>query len=445
MLDLLALNEQGKAPPGWSRREFITALGALVAAGAPGIPELSAGEKAATSPRRYRGRIALLATEVRKYSHAQHFIDRFLEGYGWQGRHHLPELELVSLYVDQFPDRDLTHDRVKRHGVRLYSNIADALTLGGEELAVDGVVIIAEHGDYPRNRKGQKLYPRYDFFRQCVEVFERSGRSVPVFNDKHLSTDWNECAAMMDDCRRLEIPFFAGSSLPVTWRMPSLEMPRGAALTKSLCACYGGVDSYDFHGFETAQSMAERRGEGEVGVKSVHALRGEAAWKELRRREGFPELLLSAVSRSITARAPRGHTYSPLDLDWFQQASPGAVIVFAEHLDGHETAMLLLNGLLLDFNYAGFLGDTGQVLSCQFHLPMPPRYTTLADFFNPLVHQIERLILEKRAPIPPERTLLTSGLTLFGVESLYRGQVRLETPELAVAYPAPVESTFWRA
>jgi hypothetical protein len=52
-------------------------------------------------------------------------------------------------------------------------------------LDVDGVIIIAEHGDYPRNDKGQKRYPRYDFFKEMVKVFESSGRSVPVFNDKH--------------------------------------------------------------------------------------------------------------------------------------------------------------------------------------------------------------------------------------------------------------------
>jgi hypothetical protein len=76
---------------------------------------------------------------------------------------------------------------------------------------------------------------------------------------------------------------------------------------------------------------------------------------------------------------------------------------------------------------------------------MPPRMTTLADFFNPLVNNIERMILEGRAPYPVERTLLTSGMTLFAVESLYRKETLVETPQLKVAYRAPVESTFWRA
>ena len=51
------------------------------------------------------------------------------------------------------------------------------------------MLLIGEHGDYPYNDKGQKLYPRYELFQKIVEVFKKSDRSVPVFNDKHLSYD----------------------------------------------------------------------------------------------------------------------------------------------------------------------------------------------------------------------------------------------------------------
>ena len=138
-------------------------------------------------------------------------------------------------------------------------SVESALTLGGKELAVDGVLIIAEHGDYPSNDKGQRLYPRYDWFKKCVSVFERSNKGVPVFNDKHLSTTWEECMEMVDDAKRLKFPFFAGSSLPVTRRMPAIDIPHDVPMKESVCVAYGGVDSYDFHALETAQCMSERR------------------------------------------------------------------------------------------------------------------------------------------------------------------------------------------
>jgi hypothetical protein len=107
--------------------------------------------------------------------------------------------------------------------------------------------------------------------------------------------------------------------------------------------------------------------------------------------------------------------------------------------------MFLMNGLVTDFTYAGLRRDTNEVVSCQMFLPMPPAVTTLADFFNPLVNNIERMILEGKAPYPVERTLLTSGMTLSAVESLFRGQVEIATPEMSVAYTAPKQSNFWRA
>ena len=108
-------------------------------------------------------------------------------------------LEIASVYIDQVPKEDLSRSRIARHKLKQYPSIEEALTLGGSRLAVDGVVIIAEHGNYPKNEKGQKLYPRYEFFKRVVKIFEQSGRAVPVFNDKHLSTTWAHCREMVDD------------------------------------------------------------------------------------------------------------------------------------------------------------------------------------------------------------------------------------------------------
>ncbi|MGO8791705.1 MAG: hypothetical protein ACLQVL_30550, partial [Terriglobia bacterium] len=138
-----------------------------------------------------RPKLAAIVTTYFKYSHAQHIVDRFLYGYGWRGKHHRPPMDLVSLYVDQVGKNDLSRSRGEQFpSMRICPTIADALTLGGSKLAVDGVVVVGEHGDYPRNEKGQTQYPRWEFFQQIVKVFKDSGRSVPMFNDKHLSWNW---------------------------------------------------------------------------------------------------------------------------------------------------------------------------------------------------------------------------------------------------------------
>ncbi|MSU34752.1 MAG: hypothetical protein EXS36_06495 [Pedosphaera sp.] len=390
---------------------------------------------------RRRKRIALIGTEVRIHSHAQHFIDRFLLGYSWGGGWHRPDVDLVSLYIDQFPEGDLARTTAKRHGVPIYPTIAEALTLGASKLAVDGVVIIGEHGKYPRTEMGQTRYPRYKFFKEVMKVFESSGRSVPVFNDKHLSTDWRECVEMVADSKRLHFPFLAGSSLPVTRRLPAIDMPYGTTLSESVCAGYGGMDSYDIHGIETAQCMSERRRGGEVGIRRVLALRGAKMWEHAAEREATRRLLVAALTRSHNLPVKDGFPTDAVTFDWARTAFPEGWAYFIDHRDGFRTTLFMLG--IQDFNYAGLNNWTGEIISCQMYLPMPTHGSTTADFFNPLIHHIERMIVENRAPYPVERTLLTSGMTLAGVESFHRGQP-VETPEMAVRYTAPRESLFWR-
>jgi hypothetical protein len=303
-------------------------------------------------------------------------------------------------------------------------------------------VIIGEHGDYPKNEKGQTLYPRYKFFKEVVEVFKSSGRSVPVFNDKHLSTSWDQCAEMVADSKRLGFPFLAGSSLPVTWRLPAIDIPYGTPLTESVCVGYGGVDSYDFHGLETAQCMSERRRGGEVGIRSVQVLRGPRLWAHLEGLETTKRLLVSALSRSNNLPVKNGYPTGPISFDWARSTFADDFAYFIEHLDGFRTTLFMLP--IRDFNYAGWDGQGGQIHSCQMFLPMPGHGSSTADFFNPLVGHIERMVLENRAPYPVERTLLTSGMTLAAVESIHRGDQKVETPEMSVRYQAPEASLFQR-
>lgn len=412
-----------------SRRAFLASTSA-------GIAWLSSTH--AAPPRK---KIALIGTEVTLHSHSQHFIDRFLLGYVWQGGWRKPEVELAGLYIDQFPERDLGRATADRHGVKIYPSIAEALTLGGGKLAVDGVAIIGEHGKYPKNEKGQTLYPRHKFFKEVVRVFEASGRSVPVFNDKHLSTQWAECVEMVEDSKRLGFPFQAGSSLPVTKRTPSIDLPHGTPLSESVCAAYGGMDSYDFHGLETAQCMSERRRGGEVGVKSVLALRGDKMWEHAATRPKTKRLLEAALCRSHNLPVKDGYPTDPVGFEWARAQFPDGWAYFIEHLDGFQTTLFMLG--IRDFNYAGMNSETGEILSCQMYLPMPTHGSSTADFFNPQIRHFEQMVLDRRAPYPVERTLLTSGMTLAGVESFHRGAL-VETPEMAIRYTCAPESHYWR-
>ena len=420
--------------PAWTRRSFLRAAAATAATAMTPL--------APAAPAASRKKIAMIGTAIYPRSHGQHFLDRLALGYTWGGDWQQPRTDLVALYADQFPAGDLARSRAQHYKIPLFPSIADALTLGTGKLAVDGVVIIGEHGDYPQNEKGQTLYPRYEFFQEVIKVFEASGRSVPVFNDKHLSTDWTKCAAMVADAKRLGFPFLAGSSLPVTRRFPSIDVPWGAPLVESVCAGYGTVDRYDFHGLETAQCMSERRRGGEVGIRSVQALRGTTMWERVAGLGQTQKLLTAALCRSHTLPAKDGYPTAAISFDWARRAFPEAFAYFIEHRDGFHTTLFMLP--IRDFNYAGLDGAGGAITSCQMYLPMPGASATTADFFNPLVRYIEGMVIENRAPYPVERTLLTSGMLTAAIESLHRDGALIETPEMDVRYTAPEESQYWK-
>jgi hypothetical protein len=414
----------------WSRRQVLGAVPAALTAQPPKRPK-----------------IAAICTIYFKYSHAQHIVDRFLEGYGWEGDHHRPPMDLVSLWVDQVGEGDFSRDRAARFpSMKIYPTIAEALTLGGSKLAVDGVLLIGEHGRYPRNEKGQRLYPRYEFWREIVKVFEAGGRGVPVFNDKHLSWNWEWAKEMYDDARRLGFAFMAGSSLPVTWRTPSLEMPAGAQIREAMCVAYGGVDSYDFHALETVQCMVERRRGGERGVRWVEAYRGDRFWKALEEGVWPRDLMEAALCRSHTLRPSReGFNNDFPTVADMRRLVKNPVAYRYEHTGGLMSTIVMMNGLVEDFNFAARLDGQKKPFSVQMYLPMPPRRTSLANFFSPLVNNIEKMFLTGKPTYPVERTLLTTGLTAAGVESLHRGEVRYETPHLEnIAYGPVKESTYWR-
>lgn len=283
-----------------------------------------------------RPKIACISTIFHKYSHTQHFVDRFLEGYGWHGRHHRPPMDLVSLYVDQVGEDDLSRDRAQRFPqMRIYPTVADALTLGTDTLAVDGVLLIGEHGKYATNEKGQRLYPRYELFKQIVAVYRMAGRTAPIFNDKHLAWNWAWAKEMVDIAQAMGFALMAGSSLPVTWRTPALDMPLGALVVEAVGIGYGGVDSYDFHALEALQCMVERRAGGESGVRWLQAYRGEEFWAAHHAGLWSRELFESALSRSHTLTpARRGFNHIYPTGDEMRELVKEPIAYQYEHLDG---------------------------------------------------------------------------------------------------------------
>ncbi len=210
------------------------------------------------------------------------------------------------------------------------------------------MLIIGEHGNYPRNEKGQILYPRYEFFQQCVKVFEQDGRAVPVYNDKHLSYSFEKAKAMVEASRRLKFPMLAGSSLPVTWRLPAIELPLGCEIEEALMVGEGGSDPMDFHALEGLQCMVERRRGGETGVQSRADDRRRRGLEGRGRRplfEGTADRRAFAQRHAAGAdgrRTAARRTWSASGE--LRKLAKNPAAYFIEYRDGLKATLLMLNG-----------------------------------------------------------------------------------------------------
>jgi hypothetical protein len=446
---------------GSSRRRFLEMTGAM--AGMAGIesarassPALAETTSVSQSDPKAHPKIAALASVYYYLSHAYHIVGRFIDGFPVHDGHglHKPPFEVASLFIEQTSAAtDLGRAKARQHGIRQSPTIADALTLGTGKLAVDAVLLIAEHGDYPYNEKLQKLYPRGKFFREVLEVFRKSGQVVPVFIDKHLSYSRTEAAEMVEQAKAMKVPLMAGSSLPVTWRLPELEVPLGRSFKDVIVASRGDLEIFGFHALETLQCMVERRDRAgkPQGVAAVTYLEKDAVWEAGDKGVWSWSLLEQALGRS--------HTLNPGDIkqntrDFKPPATSGRELLtklrhptafVVEYVDGLRATVLILNGHVDDTTIAAKIsgavgGET--TVSTLMYLPAPPG----ANFFNPLVLRIEDFFRDRKPPYPVERTLLTGGILDVALESRVKNQRRLETPELAaIDYQAPSDSGFIRS
>ncbi len=366
-------------------------------------------------------RIAAIVSTYYHNSHADVIVTRLLQGYTLDGQGEFPKLKLVSLYTDQVPDNDKSRELSARHKVPIFASVAEALTLGGDQLAVDGVLLVAEHGKYPVSKTGQTIFPKRRLFGEVVKVFERSGRVVPVFIDKHLADNWTDAKWIYDTAARMKIPLMAGSSLPVLWRYPPADVRRDAKLKELVAISYHTLDGYGFHAMEMMQSLVERRAGGETGVKSVHCVEGDAVWEAGRHGVYDPQLLAAALSRLREKPIPKGKSV--------EQVAKQPVLMTINYRDGLRVNVLSLNYAVLEWASAWRYADSDEIQSTLFWTQEERPFM----HFTYLLKGVEQMMHTGEPAWRVERTLLTSGVLDALLESKRQGRP-LETPYLNVQY-----------
>jgi hypothetical protein len=360
-------------------------------------------------------RVAVVMNVYFPNSHADVFVGRLLDGFRLDRAFHAPRLETVSFYVDQFPVNDMAREQADEHGIRIFKTPAEALRLGGKKIAVDAVAVIGEHGEYPRTPRGNIMYPRARYFDEIVRVMQEDGRVVPVYQDKYFAYEWADAKRMYDTARRMKIPLLCGSTVPLAWRRPPIEVAKGTRFTEVLTTSFSDIEEHGYHAIELLQAMAERRQGGETGVARVRHVAGEAVWKLAESGEWRKALLDAALARRVNP-VPAGG-----------QPAPEAILI--RYRDGLKGAVLHDNARVRDYIFAGTVADRAEPLASCFYIQL-----YLHNHWSFMVRNFEDLVLTRREPNPVERTLYANGILLAGLESRRQGGIWIDTPELSLSY-----------
>ncbi len=351
-------------------------------------------------------------------SHADDIATRLLIGLPTDDGMIKPSVKIVSMYITQIGPTDTGARVAAMNGVRLYSTIEDALTLGGDKLAVDGVIYVGEHGDYKYNRLKQKLYPRLNTLEKIFRVFDASGKSVPLYSDKAFSYSWLDSMWIYNRAKELNVPMMAGSSAPYWWRNPNLVHPIGTKITEAVSIGFASLDAYGFHVVEILQCMVERRAGGETGVSSVEGLMGNDVWAAMDSGRISQELVDAACDGIKNKRSG-----SMRDL----VKNPSAVII--HYNDGTKGACLMLDEYV-NQSWAYTAKADGKTVATEFVFDIYHAYSAVWSYLD---LNIEKLIKTGKPPVPTERNLLTSCVIDMALRSVDEGKVK-NTPFLNIVY-----------
>jgi hypothetical protein len=363
-------------------------------------------------------RIAFLVDSWHPISHADVIGARFLEGYRMGGRTYSSPVTVSVLYQSEPRATQMGPQLASKYGIKLASSVADALLddprASQPKLAVDGVLIAVRTPlptSPPTGESGQ-----FRVFKETMAAFDRAGARVPVFVDKNLAATWDESQTIMAEAAKRNVPVMAGSVVP--WVPPDPTPPSGRRATIGIAVASAPYHLYAIHVAELLQAFMETRGPREVGVTSVREV-GDGYWS-MPDKEGWGEDVLRALLPTARTRNLR-----------FGGGGSGSWVVLVQYADGARGVVALIPRAFDDLEFllgARYEGQSTPYLGSVLLGKAP------YDHFGYLAHGLIQFYSTGRSPIPAERTLLSTGISLFGMRSREAGGRALSAPSLAVSY-----------
>ena len=372
-------------------------------------------------------KLAFLLEDFSPGSPAQHLVDRFLMGYARDGEFHKPGPREVSAYV-MMTNEGGFDKRAEDFGLRVASTAEQAVD------GADAVVVVSRKPGVMANDRLLKI------------ALERAAEGAACFVHGALSSSLALGREAITLARSRKISLLAGSALNVTHRLPAIEVPAGTALSEALIVVQinqvmapgqsgtgpGTLGGAELNALGGLLPIIERRAGGESGIRSIRWLEGDDVWKAGDKGLWSRPLLAAALSRSNSPQGDPvldGRTQDIFGLGLVRKLALQPVAWQLAHHDGLKTTILVLDGVVNDFNFAVGARD-GRTFSAQLFRAPPP----VEQHYGLLMATIEDFLRGGASPWRVERNLLIAGLLETFRRPLARSGRVVETPDLGLAY-----------
>ncbi len=344
-------------------------------------------------------KIAFVTEEFSARSPAQQLLDRFLIGYPHDG-------EFQRMAGCQFflttPNAESAEvkSRVNDFGLQIAVRPVDAV---GE---ADAVVVVW---------RGSGAVANPELLKATIDGM-RAGARCFVYGS--LANVSDVATNLISFAKSKGAILCSGASVGVTYRLPDIEIPMAAHVRDGLIVVQGPFPDAEFEALDGLLPIMARRRSGESGARQVRFLSGHAVWEAGGAGEWAWPLLAAAISRSNTVQGDPlkdGRTQDVAGLGLVPALAKDPRCWLIEHRDGVRSTILVLDGVVADYNFAVRLAD-GDIISAQLYRPPPP----MRDEFSRLARAIGQFFQSGVAPWPVERSVLTAGL----LEAFAKGEAR---------------------
>jgi hypothetical protein len=348
-------------------------------------------------------KIAFVVEEFAPRSPSQQLLDRFLVGYPRDGEFHtLADCEIL-LSAREKSDPSELQARTREFGLKRPANPADAV------FGADAIVVVW---------RGSEAKANHELLEMVLQTARAGARCFvhgTLANDAKAAERFVQLAATRD------IALCSGTSTAVTYRLPEIDLPRGARVHEALIVVQGPFGDAELEALNGLLPVLERRHGGEAGIRQTLAFSGQEVWQAGNAGRWSWRLLAAAISRSNTVQgAPLkdGRTQDVVGQGLVPSLATRPRGWLVEHHDDVRTALLVLDGLVADYNFAVRRADGG-VVSAQLYRPPPP----MQDQFSRLATVLEDFFRTGKAPWPIQRSVvIASSLESFTMESAQRDE-----------------------